>query len=160
MDNKSILVFVLSLTLILSVGFFFYNSHQQQQMYLRTMQGIQYNLSKSQGKRKYKDPYKSIAVNNTLRKKARTVQECYNRFVAEGHNKSDGFVEIDWIILPDGSVKKAEKIASNLQSKNLSNCILAMIQKTIFPPPPSGLETYMTYKYIFKKTTDILTTEK
>lgn len=151
MEKKNIIILILGTSLFFSFAFFYYNMEKQKEMYLKTMKNLQYNMSKGNGKSKNKDPYKEVAVNNSLRKKARHIQKCYNTFVATKPRKTDGFVEIDWIILTDGGVKKAELIASDLGNESLSLCILNTIKSIEFPPPPTASETYMTYKYNFKK---------
>jgi hypothetical protein len=115
---------------------------------------MEYNSSKGGGenKGKQKDPYKDVAVNNTLRKKAGEIQGCYNEFLKTNPKKTDGFVEIDWSIKENGNVKRSELISSDLNADSLNQCILKIIQTIEFPPPPTGMQTYMTYKYNFKKT--------
>ncbi|HRG75567.1 MAG TPA: AgmX/PglI C-terminal domain-containing protein [Leptospiraceae bacterium] len=80
----------------------------------------------------------------------------YNSANPGGDNKgkpklTDGFVEIDWNILEDGKVKKAEMVSSDLNAESLNQCILKVISAIEFPPPPTGMQTYTTYKYNFKK---------
>ncbi|MCP5500644.1 MAG: AgmX/PglI C-terminal domain-containing protein [Leptospiraceae bacterium] len=151
MDKKNLIIGVLTFSLLAITVLFFYNSQKQKEMYLKTMKSLQYSLNRGEGKGKDKDPYKEIAVNNSLRKKVRVVQDCYNRFIATNPKQTDGFVEIDWIINENGVVKRAELISSDLNDNTLNTCILEIIKNIKFPPPPTGAETYMTYKYYFKK---------
>lgn len=157
MNNKNLIIILLGVVLISTIGFFLYSSHKQQQLYQQTLQRMEYNMNRSgsgDGKGQKSDPYKEVAVNNALRKKVREIQECYNSFVKANPQKTDGFVEIDWIILPDGKVKKAELISSDLNSEALNSCILGIVRSIEFVPPPTGSETYITYKYHFKKVED------
>jgi hypothetical protein len=148
--NKIIIGLIVGIGFIL--GLFFFNLKKQQDLehLFRNMQyGSSNSKEDSSGKRK--DPYKELAVGNSLRKKGREIQECYNVFLETNPEKTDGFVEIDWSILEDGTVKKAELVNTNFSTDSLNQCILKIISKIEFPPPPTGMQTYMTYKYIFKK---------
>ncbi|MBL0264779.1 MAG: AgmX/PglI C-terminal domain-containing protein [Leptospiraceae bacterium] len=152
MDKKNNIIIVLTALLVAMGGLFVYNMKKQQEIQQQLLRNMEYNAANVGGdnKGKPKDPYKEIAVNNALRKKARDIQECYNGFLKTNPPKTDGFVEIDWNILEDGRVKKAELVNSDLMNDSLNQCILKIIGAIEFPPPPTGQQTYMTYKYNFK----------
>lgn len=156
MDKKNTIIVLLIVALVVTMSFLFYNTKKQQEVQQQLLRNLEYSAANSGGdnKGKPKDPYKEVAVNNALRKKAGDIQKCYNEFLKTNPLKSDGFVEIDWNILEDGKVKKAELVSSNLNADSLSECILKIISSIEFPPPPTGLQTYTTYKYNFKKTTE------
>lgn len=145
--NKFLVGIIGILGMILIVNIYYMK--KQQDRFEKTILEIQY--SQSQGKDKKADPYKEIAVNNTLKKIAPEIQKCYNIFIETNPEKTDGFVEIDWIVFPEGKVKKVELVNSDLNSDVLNACIFTKIQNTEFPPPPFSTETYLTYKYNFKK---------
>jgi|GEM_PF-1498961 len=153
MDKKNSIIIFLIVALVATMGFFVYNTKKQQEVQQQLLRNLEYNAANTGGdnKGKPKDPYKEIAVNNALRKKAREIQECYNQFLKTNPPKTDGFVEIDWNILEDGKVKKAELISSDLSADSLNQCVIQIVASIEFPPPPTGLQTYMTYKYNFKK---------
>jgi hypothetical protein len=154
MDKKNSIIILLIVALAATMGFFFYNTKKQQEVQQQLLRNLEYKAANASGdnKGKPKDPYKEVAVNNALRKKARNIQECYNEFLKTNPPKTNGFVEIDWNILDDGKVKKAELVSSDLGTDSLNQCILKIIAAIEFPLPPTGLQTYMTYKYNFKKT--------
>jgi Tfp pilus assembly protein PilO len=156
MDKKNSIIILLIVSLVATMGSFFYNTKKQQEVQQQLLRNLEYKAASAGGdnKGKPKDPYKEVAVNNALRKKAGEIQKCYNEFLKTNPPKTDGFVEIDWNILEDGKVKKAELVSSNLDTDSLTQCILKIIASIEFPPPPTGLQTYTTYKYNFKKTTE------
>ncbi len=154
MDKKNSVIILLIVALVITMGFFFYNTKKQQEVQQQLLRNLEYSIANTGGdnKGKPKDPYKEVAVNNALRKKARDIQECYNAFLKTNPAKTEGFVEIDWNILEDGRVRKAELVSSDVGADSLNQCILKIIAAIEFPPTPTGLQTYMTYKYLFKKT--------
>ena len=156
MDRKNTIILGMALLLVVLSGYLVYNARQQQDLQKQLLRTMEYNAANvgGDGKSRSKDPYKEIAVRNTLRKKERSIQQCYNQYLKTTPKKTDGFVEIDWIIQEDGTVKKTELISSDLHAPSLSQCIVNIIAAMEFPQPPLGGPFYMTYKYNFKKTTD------
>ncbi len=153
MDRKNVLIIIGFAILILSVGFLLYNQHLQKEQNLRIIRGLELSNKKDQ-KGAARDPYKETAVNNSLRKAAKKIQGCYKGYLAKNPPITDGYMEIDWTIRPDGSATKVELISSNIDDRPLHECILSIISKINFPPPPYGFDVYMTYKYNFKKSKD------
>ena len=133
------------------MGFLFYKSEQDKKIMMQTLKYLQNENSNKEGK-PHRDPYKEIAVSNTLTKKVSDVQNCYNTFLVSNQKKTDGFVEVDWQISPEGKTLKPEVVRTDLENKELGVCITNVLANIVFPPPPSGIITYMTYKYNFKKT--------
>ncbi len=155
MDKKNGIIILLIVALVAAMGFFFYQTKKQQEIQQQLLSSLKYNAANGDGKGKLKDPYKEIAVNNALRKKAKDIQECYKVFIKSNPEKTNGFVEIDWNILEDGKVKRAELVSSDLNTDSLNKCILKIISEIEFPAPPAGIPTYITHKYNFKKTEEI-----
>ncbi|WCL50544.1 AgmX/PglI C-terminal domain-containing protein [Leptospira sp. GIMC2001] len=149
-QNKSIYILLVSIISLLIVLFFILK--KQQDLQVQLIRSLDYKSSYLLGDQnnRSRDPYKEIAVNNALRKKANSIQECYNEYLKQKPDLTEGFVEIDWNIQENGSVKKAEIVSSNLSSDNFHRCILNTITKIEFPLPPTGMQTYATYKYNFK----------
>ncbi len=148
--NQNKMMLVLFGTLITIIIGLFYYIQRQNDLLQTTLKQLQYNQLKAKDGNN-RDPYKEIAVNNSLKKIAPKIQTCFNAFIETKPPKTDGFIEIDWIILADGKVKKAELISSDLKTDAFAPCILKAIKEIEFPPPPLSTETYMTYKYHFKK---------
>lgn len=97
------------------------------------------------------DPYIANQVKNTLLKGYVQIRDCYNAFVDKKPAVTDGIVMIDWTIQPDGEVRKAELVSSELNDEDLSNCMIKAIEGFTFPPPPNGKPKYVAHKYRFKK---------
>ena len=100
MDKKDRFILALVLVIVAMLAFIVYNTKKQQEVQQQLLRTMEYNSANPGGdnKGKPKDPYKEIAVNNSLRKKARDIQECYNDFLKTNPKLTDGFVEIDWNI--------------------------------------------------------------
>ena len=63
----------------------------------------------------------------------------------------DGRVNIDWQIALNGHVEKAEIVSSDLNDISLHRCIVDVINKIEFPPPPGNRPSYVFHKFAFKK---------
>ena len=100
------------------------------------------------------DPYIANQVKNTLVKGYIEIRDCYNAFIDKKPATTDGLVMIDWTIEPDGEVKKAELVSSELGDEALANCMIKAIEGFTFPPPPGGKPKYVAHKYRFKKDTE------
>ncbi len=97
------------------------------------------------------DPFVANQVKNTLLKGYVQIRDCYNAFIEKKPATTDGIVMIDWTIQPDGEVKKAELVSTELGDDDLSNCMIKAIEGFTFPPPPGGKPKYVAHKYRFKK---------
>ncbi|MCP4750804.1 MAG: AgmX/PglI C-terminal domain-containing protein [Proteobacteria bacterium] len=98
--------------------------------------------------------YTRNQVRNTITKKWREMQTCYNRFLDSTPNPevTDGRIKVDWRVTAEGKMLSPEVVASDLHHAILEGCLLSRIETWQFPPPLSGRETYVVYKFTFKKT--------
>ncbi len=151
MDKKNLTIIGLIILILISIGGFTFYLKKQQDMFQETLRVMEAKSGTSDGK-KNQDPYKDGPVANTLTKIAPTIQGCYNQYLLANPKKIEGFVKLDWTILPDGKVKQAELISSDLEQEKISPCILSTISQLQFPSPPTKGEVYTTYTYHFKKT--------
>lgn len=109
---------------------------------------------KTNDRAREEDPYIANQVKNTLLKGYVKIRDCYNNFVAEKPPVTNGIVTIDWTIEPDGDVRKAELVSSELGSEKFTSCLTAAIESFKFPPPPNGKPKYVAHKYRFTKDTE------
>jgi hypothetical protein len=117
------------------VGYGYYKSGEDRKAMLQTIRTLQYENTNKDAKGG-KDPYKEKAVNNSLTKRTSEIQACYKQFLQANPQKTDGFVEVDWQISPEGKTLKPEVIQTDLESKELGSCITKVLSAIEFPPPP------------------------
>lgn len=110
------------------------------------------DMSKPRGsdRGKEEDPYVSNQVKNTIVKNYVAIRDCYNAFIEKKPAVTDGKVMIDWTILENGKVKKAELVSSEIPDESLSRCMIEKIEAIEFPKPPFG-EKYIAHKFFLKK---------
>jgi hypothetical protein len=96
--------------------------------------------------------YHKREVNNTIKKHMNKIQNCYNKMLEKNPKISEGKIQFDWQIEPDGNVLKAEKIYSDFDSLELEECIQKEISSWSFPPPPEqNRNTYSEFTFHFLK---------
>jgi|JI10StandDraft_1071094.scaffolds.fasta_scaffold11911_5 hypothetical protein len=96
--------------------------------------------------------YHKREVNNTIRKHMSSIQNCYNQFLEKNPKVSEGKIQFDWQIEPDGDVVKVEKIFSEFDSIEIEKCIQKEISSWSFPPPPEqNRNTYSEFTFHFRK---------
>lgn len=103
------------------------------------------------------DPYEKEQVKNTIIKSAKSIQECYTKWLESKPQKQFANVKIDWTIMPDGKVKGAQVIESDTDVMNA--CLADKVNAIEFPPPPEGRSFYVAHKFSFK-TEELLEKEK
>ncbi len=97
-----------------------------------------------------KTPYHYNQVKNTITKKNIEIRTCYNSFLESKPELVSGRLIVDWQVNPDGSVKNAELVRSQINSPKLASCLISKINSWSFPPPPSGRATYVAHTFLFK----------
>lgn len=149
LKNKNNILFFLIAVLLILVAFFYYQN-QKLEMMMKTLMSKQNSPQTEKGSKNI-DPYRDGPVKNMIRKNMREIQICYNQFIEKNPSKSDGKVHVDWIIKPNGSVKKVSIIENELNDESLTSCISDKILSWEFPSPPFENEYYAEFKYVFKK---------
>lgn len=95
--------------------------------------------------------YEAQQVKNTiLRVAANPIQECFKKWEKKNASFKEGKVHVDWEIQPNGKVKNAQIIHSDL--KGMEPCVVAAVEKAVFPPPPDHKPYYVAHKFHFKDT--------
>ena len=76
------------------------------------------------------------------------IQRCYERELIRKPGLS-GKIQVEWVVATSGAVRTARQAFSNLDSSDVSNCILSAIRGWRFPQPKGG-EVIVNYPFIFK----------
>jgi hypothetical protein len=96
--------------------------------------------------------YHKREVNNTIKKHMAQIQSCYNSMLEKNPKVTEGKIQFDWQIEPDGDVVKAEKIQSDFDLVEIETCIKKEISSWSFPPPPEqNRNTYAEFTFHFVK---------
>jgi len=99
-------------------------------------------------------PYIKNEVRNTIAKKWKELNACYTEFLNADPKPevTEGQIKVDWQVESDGKVISPEVVTSEINHPVLEQCLIARVQKWKFPPPPpNGQNTYIVYKFFFKK---------
>lgn len=111
----------------------------------------QSSINANNGKPKV-DPYEANQVKNTvLRLAANPIQDCFKSWEKDQKTFTTGKIFVDWEIQPNGKVKNANIIHSDI--KALDKCVLATVKKLEFPTPPNNNSFYVAHKFFFKNET-------
>lgn len=149
-SRKAILLFATLIIVVLASSFFFYErekSFQNQILY-------QMEENKNFGKGKSKDYYKDIAIKNTLKKRETEIQKCYKDLLLRKPTPTDSFLELDWTVQENGTTSGVEIIQTNMNDEFFLDCVVNILNKIKFPPPPRGMPEYVYHKYLFKNLDD------
>ncbi|MBI4996989.1 MAG: AgmX/PglI C-terminal domain-containing protein [Rhodocyclales bacterium] len=103
------------------------------------------------GPRTAGDPYRDEAVKNTLRKHAAEIQKLWIAYLARHPARTEGAIEADWQIDPDGRVAEAAIIHSEFEDRQLNEGVAKVLQDIRYPPPPTGMRTYVAHKFNLKR---------
>ncbi len=104
-----------------------------------------------EGSGKFQSAYEANEVNNTITKHRSEIQECYNTYLATNPKVTSGKISLDWYILPNGNVEKAEIVSSDFESKDFGACNTKAIQSWVFPEPPGARKVYISHVFNLKK---------
>lgn len=95
--------------------------------------------------------YKNQAVKNTLRKHAIELQKPWLDYLAMKPNVTQGSLEVDWQIDPQGKVEEPNVVFSDFPQDELGESILKILGTIRFPPPPFNQKIYMSHLFKFEK---------
>lgn len=111
---------------------------------MQSLLASQYGNSAS----KQKDSYQAKEVKNTIAKKATFFQKCYKNYLLKKPKTTAGQLVVDWQIDAEGRVKQPGLIYNPFNQK-FGDCILTVLEKTLFPPPPFQLPKYIEHSLRF-----------
>lgn len=103
------------------------------------------------GQKREEDPYIANQVKNTITKNYIPIRDCWNAYVDSNPEVTQGRITVDWQIDLDGDVLDPEIVLSDFANEELTSCLLKVIGKIEFPPPPYGQKEYVAHKFNFRK---------
>lgn len=100
-----------------------------------------------------RDGYKDEAVKNTIRKHVQAIQKPWLAYLEKGAStkETQGVIEMDWQIEPNGQVSQVRVIHSDFSDTALVQGLTDVIASLQFPSPPFEQRTYISHKFNFKK---------
>ena len=147
---KNILIVALLITIVVLLSIILLRDDEPQIVYRPTPESEDRPLDR----RTSSSDYSKNQVRNTITKKWRGMQQCYNQFLASNPKPevTDGRITVDWQVTAEGKVLSPEVVTSDINNQVLEACLISNIKSWQFPPPPSGKNTYVEHKFKFKKT--------
>jgi TonB family protein len=134
----------------------FYSTQQQTNTQLALLLS-KANASASKGGKPAFDPYQDEAVKNTLRQHTADIQKLWLAYLDPAPQKTEGTIETDWQIGPDGKVEEASILHSDFADAALNDGLLAVLKSIQYPPPPTGMRTPITHTFKLKKAQEVAT---
>jgi outer membrane biosynthesis protein TonB len=86
-------------------------------------------------------------VARVIRRHWNEIKYCYEKELQKNPNL-DGKVAVGFDIGPTGTVTKSDVREATLESADAQNCILASVNRWVFPPPKAGVVT-VNYPFLF-----------
>ena len=65
------------------------------------------------------------------------IQRCYEKSL-KGDRKAGGKLVAQWTVSPTGQVEKTKFLVDTLKKVKLSQCVMGIIKKLVFPKPQGG----------------------
>ncbi|MBI2981898.1 MAG: AgmX/PglI C-terminal domain-containing protein [Deltaproteobacteria bacterium] len=139
--KESIKIILLTITVMLLAGLFFFRFESPENHYPLFMDqrgGVV-------------DPYLQREVKNTIMAHAGEIQGCYNQLLERSGDpaKTEGTVHLDWMIDAKGNVQQTRVIYSQIPDNDFGTCIRTAIDHWRFPPP--GTSRYAEHTFSFSK---------
>ncbi|MBI5784053.1 MAG: AgmX/PglI C-terminal domain-containing protein [Rhodocyclales bacterium] len=148
--TQAAVIAALAATLIASWGWFYFAQQRTDEQVAMLMSKVA-AAPAQRGARAGADPYRDEAVKNTLRKHAAGIQAAWIAYLAKHPARTEGAIEADWQIDPDGRVAEAAIIHSDFEDQDLSEAVAKALRDIRYPPPPTGSQTYVAHKFNLKK---------
>ena len=147
---KTIIIVALLITIVVLLSIILFQEQEPKIVYRPAPE----TESPPADRRSASSDYSKNQVRNTITKKWREMQQCYNQFLASDPKpeKTDGRIKVDWQVTAEGKVISPEIVTSEINHPGLEECLISRIRSWQFPPPPSGKNTYVVHKFNFKKT--------
>lgn len=147
---KSILIIALMITVVILLLILIFRQPETKVVYQTAPSATDNGKSRNQA-----SPYVQNEVHNTIAKKWKEMNACYKKFLAStpAPEVTDGVIAIDWQVNAEGEPISPELVSSQINHPVLENCLISKIETWRFPPPPpTGRNAYVLYKFNFKKT--------
>lgn len=105
-----------------------------------------------------KDPKSVIAekkprglLKEALMPRQSEIEDCYESFLRGHPPVAEGAVSVKWLVNPQGAVLSTEITQSELNNEKLQLCLMEKLQGIHFAPPPGQRETWIGYKFHFRR---------
>ena len=149
MNKISFVAIIISIVALVVSIFSIYEMKQSQK-------NFQYMAMQSQSSTRDKkdaDPYLSKQVKNSIIKRFRDLQDCYNTYLEAKTPIKSGVVKLDWQIDQDGNSYENGVVRNDFHNENFGKCLSSKIKAIKFPPPPMGIPKYVEHSFAFKEET-------
>lgn len=131
----------------------FYSTQQQTNAQLARLLS-KANASAGKGRAAF-DPYQDEAVKTTLRQHTANIQKLWLAYLDRAPQKTEGVIQTDWQIGPDGKVEEASIMHSDFADAALNDGLLAVLRSIQYPSPPSGMRTPIAHTFKLKKAPEV-----
>lgn len=88
-------------------------------------------------------------VGKTFQKNASKFERCARDSVTIQTGTSQN-LQLEFTVLPDGSVKKPEIVSMSGPDPDLYDCVVGALKRLTFPPPPDGQAKKLQYPLTLK----------
>lgn len=96
-------------------------------------------------------PTEKENVRRTIRKNLFHFKNCYEAEAKANPAVKDGKVVLAWTINDLGDVIESKVASSQLQNRNVEQCLLNVLRAVKFPSPPQGRRAEVSYPFVFSK---------
>jgi outer membrane biosynthesis protein TonB len=148
--KQSAVIAALAATLMFSWGWFYFAQKRTDEQVAMLMSKVS-AAPGQRGAHSVGDPYRDEAVKNTLRKHTAEIQKLWIAYLAKRPARTEGAIEVDWQIDPDGGVAEVGIIHSDFEDKDLSEGVAKVLKDIRYPPPPTGVRSYVSHKFNLKR---------
>lgn len=148
--TQAVVIIALAASLIASWGWFYFAQKRTDEQFAMLMSKVAATPGQRSG-RPAGDAYRDEAVKNTLRKHAAEIQKLWIAYLAKHPARTEGAIEVDWQIDPDGRVAEVGVVHSDFEDKDLADGVARVLKEITYPPPPTGLRTYVAHRFNLRK---------
>jgi hypothetical protein len=104
--------------------------------------------------------YKERSLVKVIRDNAKDLQECYLDFLADRPTVLEGNIEIVVQVEEDGEIDSAKIVKNDFENKIFESCLSAKLENYYLPPPPLGINRYISHTLSFKSEETALKEER
>ncbi len=94
--------------------------------------------------------YRKHVVRQTLASKSEDIEMCFQDYLKNSPEKTQGAVKVSWAIDKSGTVSDVKLLSSDLQNEFLEKCISDHVSSTHFISPTFAEEVQVAHKFNFR----------
>ncbi|MFP5387378.1 MAG: AgmX/PglI C-terminal domain-containing protein [Bacteriovoracia bacterium] len=94
--------------------------------------------------------YKERSLVKVIRDNAKDLQKCYLDFLATRPTMQEGDIEIVVEVEEDGEIDSAKIIKNDFNNGDFESCLSDKLEDYHLPPPPLGINRYLSHTLSFK----------